>query len=208
VIPSGSGNGLARELKIPFDAATAFAIALTRGEIAIDAGELDRRLFFNVGGIGFDARVAHQFAVHGLARRGFVQYAQITSRELFNYRADEHVVVVDGDTHRVRALLIAIANSRQYGNGAIIAPHARLDDGLLDVVVVQQRPLPSTIWHIPRVFRGTVDQVPGVTIRRGREIEVSSEQPVVYHVDGEPYLGGTTVRARVHPGALRVVANW
>jgi diacylglycerol kinase (ATP) len=141
VIPSGSGNGLARELQIPFDAATAFAIALTAEERAIDVGELDGRLFFNVAGVGLDARVAHQFAVHGLVRRGLVRYVQITARELFNFKAEEHAVVVDGETHRVRALLIAIANSRQYGNGAIIAPHARLDDGLLDVVVVEQRPL-------------------------------------------------------------------
>jgi diacylglycerol kinase (ATP) len=204
VIPSGSGNGLARELRIPFDPVAAFDVALNGEERVVDVGELDGRFFVNVAGIGFDARVAHQFAVHGLVRRGFLRYVQITSRELFTYKAADHMIVVDGDVQHVRALLIAIANARQYGNGAIIAPHARLDDGLLDVVVVQQRPIPSTLWHIPRVFKGTVDQIPGVTIRRGKDIEITSAQPVVYHVDGEPYLGGATVRARVHAAALKV----
>jgi YegS/Rv2252/BmrU family lipid kinase len=207
VIPSGSGNGLARELQIPFDPAAAFDIALGADERVVDAGELDGRFFVNIAGVGLDARVAHQFAMHGLVRRGFVRYVQITSRELLSYKPADHAVIVDGEPHHVRAWVIAIANSRQYGNGAIIAPQARLDDGLLDVVVVQHRPLAATLWHIPRVFAGTVDQVPGVTIRRGRDIEVSSTHPVVYHVDGEPYLGAETVRARVQARALRVCAR-
>jgi diacylglycerol kinase (ATP) len=205
VIPSGSGNGLSRELKIPFEPVAALDVALAAGrERLIDAGRLDGHLFFNIAGIGLDARVAHRFAADGLVRRGFWRYLEITAQELFTYDPDEHSVVVDGATERVRAMLIAIANGRQYGNGAVIAPHATLDDGRLDVVVVPHRSTAATLMQIPRVFAGTVDRVPGVTIRSGGEIEITSARPVLYHVDGEPFVGGASVRAKVQPAALRV----
>ncbi len=212
IIPSGSGNGLARELRIPFEPARAFDVALPSAEPetcacrVIDAGELDGHLFFNIAGIGLDARVAHRFAKSGLVRRGFIRYLEITARELFSYAADEHTVIVDGSSECVRALLIAIANGRQYGNGAIIAPDARLDDRQLDVVVVAQRSAAAALVQIPRVFAGRVARLPGVTIRRGENIEVLSEGPILYHVDGEPCIGGCSVRARVRPAALRVRA--
>jgi len=205
IVPSGSGNGLSRELKIPFDSAAAFQIALATGhDRLIDAGEIDGHLFFNIAGIGLDARVAHRFAAGGLVRRGFWRYLEITLQEVFAYAADDHTVVVDGVPEHVRALLIAIANGRQYGNDAIIAPCAKLDDGRLDVVTVAERSVLATLMQIPRVFSGTVDRVPGVRIRCGEQIEITSARPVVYHVDGEPFVGGASVRASIHPHALRV----
>ena len=205
IIPSGSGNGLSRELAIPFEPAAAFEVALGAGcDRVIDAGELDGRLFFNIAGIGLDARVAHRFAASGLVRRGFLRYLEITAHEIFTYQPDEHTIVVDGVAERVRALLIAVANGRQYGNGAIIAPHARFDDGRLDVVVVPQRSVLATLVQIPRVFTGRVDRVPGVSMRSGEEIEITSGRAVMYHIDGEPFTGGVSVRARVRRAAVRV----
>lgn len=204
IIPSGSGNGLARELRIPFDPDRALDVALGGATRCIDAGELDGRLFFNIAGIGLDARVAHRFAVEGLVRRGFLRYLEITARELLAARPGEHTIVADGRTMRVRALLIAIANARQYGNGAIIAPHARLDDGRLDVVVVADRSTLRAFLQVPRVFMGQIARIPGVTMRAAVEIQVTSAQPVVYHVDGEPYVGAASLAARCRPAALQV----
>jgi YegS/Rv2252/BmrU family lipid kinase len=204
IVPSGSGNGLARELGIPRNPAGAFDVAFTGRERLMDAGELDRRLFFNIAGIGLDARVAHEFAVGGLVRRGFARYLELTVRELFAYEADDHTIVADGDAFRTRALMIAIANSRQYGNGATIAPRARIDDGLLDVIVVADRSPWAALLQMPKLFTGRVDRVPGVTMRTARHVEVISARPVVYHVDGEPFVGGASLSARIRPQALRV----
>jgi diacylglycerol kinase (ATP) len=204
IVPSGSGNGLARELRIPFDPAAAFDIALRGATRAIDAGELDGRLFFNIAGIGLDARVAHEFAVNGLVRRGFRRYLEITARELMAGAGSEHTIVTDGETQRVRTLLIAIANGCQYGNGAVIAPNACLDDGRLDVVVVADRSPVMALLQAPRVFMGQIAKIAGVTMRAAVEIEVTSGQPVIYHVDGEPYVGGASVTARCRPRALNV----
>jgi YegS/Rv2252/BmrU family lipid kinase len=204
VIPSGSGNGLARELGIPFDPAAAIAAAFEGSERRMDAGELDGRLFFNIAGVGLDARVAHEFAAGGLVRRGFLRYLEITARELFSYRPDDHTIVIDGSPMREHTLLIAIANARQYGNGALIAPGARIDDGRLDVVVIAHRSPLRALLQVPRVFLGQIARVPGVTIRTAADIEITSARQVVYHIDGEPFVGGASIRGRVHPAALRV----
>jgi diacylglycerol kinase (ATP) len=172
--------------------------------LVMDAGELDGRLFFNIAGVGLDARVAHEFSAGGLVRRGFARYIEITARELFTYIPDEHTIVTDGEPLRVRALLVAIANARQYGNGAVIAPDARVDDGRLDVVVIEHRSPMRALLQVPRVFLGQVARIPGVTIRQGTEVEITSARPVLYHVDGEPFVGGASIRARIHPRALRI----
>jgi len=204
IVPSGSGNGLAREVGIPFEPAAAFDVAFDGRDRIIDAGELEGRLFFNVAGLGLDAHVAHQFATHGLVRRGFRRYLEILMREVFTYVPDDYTIVADGHTIRARALLVAIANARQYGNGALIAPNARIDDGQLDIVVVEHRSPWAVIFHVPKLFSGKVATVPGVTMTRAVDVEISSTRQVVYHVDGEPYVAGTSVRAHIRPGALRI----
>src|SRR5262249_12514262 len=110
VVPSGSGNGLARELGVPLDARQAFVAALSGRNRCIDAGELDGRLFFNVAGVGLDAQVARRFADLGRERRGFIRYAQLTLHEVFAYKPAEYTITTDGGTHRERVLMIAIAN--------------------------------------------------------------------------------------------------
>ena len=204
IIPSGSGNGLARELRIPFDPGEAIAHALAAPARRIDCGELDGRLFVNVAGLGLDARVAHQFAARGVFRRGFLRYLEIASRELMRYQPEDHAILADGLETRTPALLVAIANSRQYGNGAIIAPRARLDDGRLDLVVVAHRPVWQTIRAVPALFRGRIADVPGVTMTQTERVEISSSRQTLYHVDGEPFVGGMHLTARAHRAALRV----
>ena len=204
VIPSGSGNGLARELKIPFDADRAFAVALGRSERVIDAGEIEGRLFFNIAGVGLDAQVAHEFALHGLERRGFARYLEIASRQLFTFRPCEYTIVADGVSMARRALIVALANGRQYGNGALIAPGARLDDGTLELVVVEERSALKAIAQMPMLFAGWIARLAGVTTMSVRDVTITSPGPMVYHVDGEPCVGGASIGVRIRPHALRV----
>jgi YegS/Rv2252/BmrU family lipid kinase len=204
VVPSGSGNGLARELAIPLHPGGAFDVALNGREQLIDAGEIEGRLFFNIAGLGFDGRVAHEFAARGHDRRGFARYITIALRELVRFVPDTYTVTANGRSIETRALFIAIANSRQYGNGATIAPGARIDDGELDVVIVGERSPWSAMAQLPLLFAGKVDRLPGVTIIPAAQVEIRSTHQMLYHVDGEPALGGTAVHARVRAAALRV----
>jgi YegS/Rv2252/BmrU family lipid kinase len=204
IIPSGSGNGLSRELGIPFDPAAAFRLAFDGRDRVIDAGEIDGHLFFNIAGLGLDARVAHEFAANGLVRRGFARYLQIAARQLLSFSPEEHTIVVSGASVRTRALVIAIANGRQYGNGALIAPQAQLDDGKLDVVIVAHRSAFAALIQAPMLFAGRVGDLPRVTMSTAAELQITSARPVLYHVDGEPFVGGASVSVRIRPKALRV----
>ena len=205
IVPSGSGNGLATELLIPRDPDGAFEAAFCGRDCRIDAGELDSRLFFNIAGIGLDARVAYRFAANGLVRRGFLRYLEIATQELFAFKSEVHTIVTDGASIRVDAMIIAIANARQYGNGALIAPAARLNDGRLDVVVIEGRSPFAALVHAPRLFTGQIAGVRGVTHLHAQAIEVTSAGPMIYHVDGEPFIGGASITGRSRPGALRVM---
>jgi diacylglycerol kinase family enzyme len=99
-----------------------------------------------------------------------------------------------------------IANSRQYGNGALIAPQARLDDGKLDLVIVDHRSPWAVLRQIRRLFSGELARVPGVSMTPITSVSISCATPVAYHVDGESYVGGLSVNACVRPRVLRVHA--
>jgi diacylglycerol kinase (ATP) len=205
IVPAGSGNGLARELGVSLRPEVAIADALQAVPRAMDLGELGGRLFANIGGIGFDAHIAEQFAT--ATRRGFIGYAGITARALTGYAPRTYRITTGGAGTEHRAILVTIANSAQFGNNARIAPGARVDDGELDLVVMEERSRLATVCQLPRLFNSTVNRAPGCTIRRIREATIDCDQPMTFHVDGEPVQGGATLRVRVHPGALRVAVR-
>jgi YegS/Rv2252/BmrU family lipid kinase len=205
IVPAGSGNGLARELGVHPRPERAIADALAARPRPMDAGEIDGRFFVNIAGIGVDAHVASKFSL--ARRRGFLGYVGITARALATYVPMQYRITSGGTRVDVRAILVTIANSAQFGNGARIAPGAHVDDGLLDLVVLEERSRAATICQLPRLFNGTVAKIRGCTIRQIRDVTIEADQPMTYHVDGEPVTGGTRLTARVHPGALRVAVK-
>jgi diacylglycerol kinase (ATP) len=171
----------------------------------MDLGEMDGHLFANLAGIGFDAHIASRFAT--ATRRGFAGYAGITARALRHYVPQRYRVIIGDAQTEHQAILVTIANSAQFGNNARIAPGARVDDGELDLVVMEERSRLATVCQIPRLFNGSVERIRGCTIRRIRSATIESDQPMAYHVDGEPMEGGTRLKARIHPGALMVAVR-
>lgn len=213
IVPGGSGNGLARDLGLPSEPARALAVAATGRERAIDAGELQGSLFFNVAGIGLDAEIAARIANPG-ARRGFAGYVIATVQELRRYEPQLYAIrigsegsrlsaLTDAPTIESHALFLALANSRQYGNGAQIAPQAQLDDGAIDLVVVGG-PSWRLVARLPAFFRGRLVEGRDLLMRRATTLSISASRPILFHVDGEPRTGPETVTLRVHPRALRI----
>lgn len=200
IIPSGSGNGLARELKISPDAQRAMADALAARPRSIDAGELGGRLFFSIAGIGFDAHVAAKFDQVG-GRRGLVTYARLAATALREYQSRSYRI--DGRLVP-RALLVTVANGGQFGNGVRIAPSASVDDGKLDLVVFEETSRFATIRALPGLLSGRVERVRGWSATLIERATIEADEPMAYHVDGEPVRGGMRLHVRVHPGALRL----
>ena len=205
IIPAGSGNGLARELGVDPRPDHALVDALGATPRSMDVGDVEGRLFVNLAGIGVDAFVASRFSL--ARRRGFLGYINITARALATYVPTTYRMTSPGATVTARALLVTIANSAQFGNGARIAPGARVDDGLLDLVIVEERWRVATIVQLPRLFTGTADRIRGCTTQRIREVTIEADDPMTYHLDGEPVVGGNRLTARVHPGALKIAVR-
>jgi YegS/Rv2252/BmrU family lipid kinase len=204
IVPSGSGNGLARELGVDRRPDRAIADSLRATPRLIDAGEIGGRMFFNIAGLGFDAHVAACFDRDSTGRRGLSTYARLTWREMWSYQTGNYRI---GETDVTRALLVTIANSGQFGNGARIAPAARLDDGLLDLVVFEETSRLAAIATIPRLFVGGFDRVKGVSVKQIKRLAIACDRPIAFHVDGEPVEGGNTLEVRILPSALRVAVR-
>lgn len=202
IVPAGSGNGLARELGISLRPEEAIDTALRGRDRVIDVGELAGRPFVNLAGVGLPASVAELFA--RLAGRGLAGYVLATARELLRYRSERYAVATRERTLEQPALFIELANGRQYGNGAVVAPHARLDDGRLDLVSVDPIGPARAAWGLWRLFNGTIDRHAYVHCSRVDRVTISADRPLRFHVDGEPVQGGCRLSATVHPAALRV----
>jgi YegS/Rv2252/BmrU family lipid kinase len=206
IVRAGSGNGLARALGIPRHPDAALRRAIHAAPRSIDAGEIATHLFFNIAGLGFDARVAYAFS-EASGRRGLRRYVRTIAREISAYRPRRYRITIDAETIDKRAFLLAIANGSQWGNGATIAPSARLDDGLLDVVIGEAETTWEVLRHIPLLFTGGIERAPAVTHQRAASVEIESDEPLCIHADGEVVRAETrSVNVRVHPGALLVCA--
>ena len=205
IIPGGSGNGLARELGIPFDPARAIEKALEATPRCIDAGELGERLFFNVAGIGLDAHVAALVSTR-VHHRGLMPYLKASAADLLKYQPVDYTIDIDGRTIQTSALVLALANSKQWGFGAQIAPGASLADGLLEFVVVRQRGVVGNLLRVPSLFLGSIARQAGVDTHSVHEVTIRSREAMLFHVDGEAVQGSKTLVARVHRGALRLAA--
>lgn len=212
IVPGGSGNGLARDLSIPLNAAAALEIAAGGQVRTIDAGDLHGSLFFNVAGVGFDARIADRLAVPG-ARRGLVGYVIATVSELRGYQPGIYSIRnafdVDGKQHMADivnhpALFIALANSRQYGSGAQIAPKALLDDGMIEIVVVEPQSGLSIMRQVPAFFNGTLREGPGLLMRSAATMEICAADPIRFHVDGEPRVGPESITLKTRRNVLKI----
>jgi diacylglycerol kinase family enzyme len=131
-------------------------------------------------------------------------YLQLSTAELMRYRCVEYELEIDDESATHHAMLVAFANGRQYGNRLLIAPGARLDDGRLEVVIVEQLSLTTIAWRLPSLFRGTLQPGAGVHMRSARRLRVGAREPIPFHVDGEPRLGGREIRVEVIPAALTV----
>lgn len=201
LIPSGSGNGLARTLGVSLDPERALVEACRATPRAIDAGQCNGEWFFSVAGVGFDAHVAAGFDKAG-SRRGLSTYVRVAAKELVRYVARSYVV--DGVRTSRPALLVTVANAAQFGNGAWIAPAARVDDGVLDLVIVEERSRLASVCAVPRLFTKSIDRAPGVSMRRVSRVAIEDDDPIPYHLDGEPHAGERRLSVSVHPAVLRI----
>lgn len=203
IIPTGSGNGLSRHLKIPMNIKKAIGI-INQGKIKkIDTATINDTFFVNIAGVGFDASVAKKFALS--ERRGFSTYLQITSNTYKDYKPRKYTLAIDGETITRKALLVSFANSNQWGNNITINPGARLDDGYIDVCIVQKVPFWKTIFVAPLLFLKRFDRTSYVEIIRAKEVQLIRKKGKSVQVDGDPKKMGKELNVKILPLSLSVI---
>ena len=204
VIPCGSGNGLARCLHLPLK--TSEAIRLLRdGKVErIDTGTVNGKLFLSVAGIGLDAQTAEDFARD--PRRGFIPYAHYATNNYFHLKPETVRITFDGrKTLTCSPMLVTFANSNQYGYNAVIAPHASLQDGLLDTCILSRPPLPLIPAFVGMLMHGHLDRSRYLTEIQSAHITVERPSAGVVNIDGEPVMMEAVLEVKVLPQSLRVV---
>ena len=206
VLPAGSGNDYVKALGVGTDLYRALELLVEGRVRSVDAGEVNGVLFNNGLGIGFDAEVAAGVEVAPAYLGGPGRYVWSVARLLLSFRCHEAVLKVDGRVIEAETILVAAALGTTYGAMFRVAPAAKLDDGLFDVIWSEKVSRVEVLRLVPAALRGTLLERPKVHMARAREVEVELAEEVPAHVDGEMLDPTRVFRAKVLPGALRVVA--
>jgi len=190
IIPCGSGNGLAFAARIPKQPAKALEIVFTGKATPIDGFYINGQFACMLCGLGFDAKVAHEFAKQ--PKRGLATYATLVGRNFFSADPYSFVVESNGLSFSTEAFLISIANSNQFGNNFTIAPKALLSDGLLDVVIAKKTAKPLLLFNlIKQILAGQLSKIENslnnpVIYFQTSELKIINTSLAPLHIDGDP----------------------
>lgn len=192
IIPVGSGNGLARAAGIPTKPQQALALIFSGQSKKIDAFLINNHYSCMLSGIGFDAQVAHDFATK--STRGLMMYTQQSIINYFKAHPYQFEIVLDSFSFFTDAFFISIANSNQFGNNFTIAPHANLNDGLLDIVIVQKMNKAKLPFAILQQIRGNnkmqqlVEDMcqKNILYFQTDSLTIRNLKHAPLHIDGEP----------------------
>ncbi|MFE2585873.1 YegS/Rv2252/BmrU family lipid kinase [Streptomyces sp. NPDC059378] len=208
LIPAGRGNDFARALELPTDAAGLARVLLESEPRRVDTIEVEsavhpRTVVLGSVYAGVDA-LANRHANRSRFLRGAASYYAGGLRAVAGWRPASYRVTVDGQEHPHRGYTVVAANSAYYGSGRIVAPSARVDDGLLDVVMIREAPRRLFFTLMNELKTGAHVERPEVVVLQGREIRIEADRPVPYGADGE--VDATLpVTVRVRPRDLSIL---
>ena len=202
IVPSGSGNGLARHIGVSLNFRRALEIIKQGFVQSIDIIEINDKLSINVSGLGFDALVAHKF--QNIDKRGLVSYIKIIVSEFMVYKPQRYKITIDGKKIERDAFLISIANSSQFGNNAFISPNASLLDGKMDICIVKPFLKIESPLVIEQLMTGRLDKGRYLEVIRAKEVVISQDSDV-FHIDGDPFENGRMINAKIIPSTLNMI---
>ncbi len=183
IIPCGSGNGLARNLKIPLTPSHAIEVLNHYKVAEIDTIYINEHVVTSIAGIGFDARVARR--MKQAKARGLQAYAKIILSDYPTYKEQIFRLNIDGKEVERKAWFISFANSNQFGYNTAIAPLAKLDDGLIDVCIVDRIPLLHLPLSAPLLYLNHFELSQHVEYYKAREVTVYNNDEKWVNIDGE-----------------------
>lgn len=206
IIPAGSGNGLARHLKIPLNIKSALERINQFDLKLMDTGTVNNRFFAGTAGFGFDGYIAHCFDEHH--KRGFMSYAALIAREYKKYEAQTYEIEIGNETIQSTALFCAVANSSQFGNGFTISPHSSVKDGIMELILVDKFPLIESMVVGTRFFTQSIENSKHYSkYSFSDKIKIRSKNgdKTHFHLDGEPQQDVNHFEIEIHPNSLKFI---
>lgn len=203
IIPMGSGNGLGRDLQISTNPEKALAIIAEENVIDIDYGIVNGQIFLCTCGVGFDANVAAQAA--GEKHRGRLMYIKNMLVTFFQQTPKTYEISFPGGSIKDKAFVITCANASQYGYDAHIAPHADIQDGKMNVIILA----PLSILEVPqtsiRLFTQRIDANKNITEIITNKVTIKCEDDAIMHIDGDPIQTGKEINVEIVNKGLKVL---
>jgi diacylglycerol kinase family enzyme len=209
IIPCGSGNGLAFAAKISKQPAKALDTVFTGKASLIDGFYVNRQFACMLCGIGFDAKIAHEFARQ--PSRGLKTYAALVSKNFFSMAPYHFTVESNGLEFSTEAFFISIANSNQFGNNFTIAPKALLSDGFLDIVIVKKTAKPVLLYNLAKqIFAGKLKKVESslnepIIYFQTQEITIRNTGQAPIHIDGDPAETPEELKIEIRKKCFRLI---
>ncbi len=203
IIATGSGNGMARHLNIPMDIKKALHVINTGRIEKIDTLRVNEEFCLGTIGVGFDAHIAHLFAAS--SKRGYSTYVKLVLSEFYKYHPISFDISVDGQHISKKCFLLTIANSSQFGNNAVIAPFADVQDGIIDITMMRKFAFifaPHLIW---RLMNNVIHKSRFFSMMRGKNIFLKNSGELKGHIDGEPVTFNGDLHIDIIPASLNVI---
>jgi diacylglycerol kinase (ATP) len=204
VLPAGSGNGFARHFDIPLQPEAA-AKALLNGQTkTIDVGRVNDHLFFVTCSMAWDGALAEAFEKYPF--RGLAPYIFAGATQLFEYKPQPFLTIIDGEEIAFKhPLIFTVANLSQFGSDVMVAPDAKADSGVLELVAVEKKDMPLLLSQIHRIIDKTIFKSSYVINRHFRTMTVERKTNSPIQIDGEIIQGGTVIKVEVLPNALNII---
>ena len=203
IIPTGSGNGLARHLGIPIGITAALKSLKKSHMVRADFCTANDIPFFVTCGFGFDAQISEKFSKS--KTRGGITYFMKTLEEYFSYINEEYIIETPNSYSKEKAFIIACGNVSQYGNNAFIAPYASLRDGLINVTIINHINFFEVLPTAIQLFTKTLNINPAVKTFSTPEMVITRPKAGIMHIDGEPIEMDEKIEIKCHKRGLRVM---
>ena len=203
IIPKGSGNGMARTMRIPLETAEAIKV-ISRGNVGeMDVAFANGQAFISNAGVAFDALISKKFAKS--ERRGFMTYSWLVTKYMWLYKERDFIITVDGKEYKSKAFMINVANGQQFGYNFKIAPMASFSDGILDIIIIRKFPKILGGTLVARAMNGTIVKSPYVIHLTGKEIVISNPLLKLMQTDGDAHACEHEIKFTVQKGAQKVI---
>lgn len=204
IIPVGSGNGLARHVKIPLQPEKAIETINEENVVIMDTGLVNDKAFLGTGGFAFDAIIAKKFDKYHT--RGFWGYTRLVMKEYMAYKPNLVKIELFDKTMELPVVLCTLANSSQFGNGFVVSPDSKISDGELELCLLK----PFSIWEAPmvvyRFFKGTSHKLRYAQIIPFKKARITITEQLA-HYDGEPFEVRKELNVEVKPKSLHILVG-